>query len=71
MMWTMQCRGYTGSINYSAADWVYYGRVLGIEGLISYEGKTITKLRQDFIGAIDDYLDMCAEQKIRPEVPSK
>lgn len=70
-MWTMNYRGYTGSINYSAVDWVYYGQVLGIKGLISYEVKTLAALQQDFAGAIDDYLDMCAEQKVRPEVPSK
>lgn len=68
-MWTMQYKGYTGSINYSAADWVYYGQVLGIKGLISYEGKTLAALRQDFAGAIDDYLEMCRQHGKTPQNP--
>ena len=68
-MWTMNYKGYTGSINYSAADWVYYGRVLGIEGLISYEGKTLAALRQDFARAIDDYLEMCRQHDKTPQSP--
>ena len=68
-MWTMQYRDYTGSINYSAADWVYYGQVLGIKGLISYEGKTLAALRQDFARAIDDYLEMCRQHDEMPQNP--
>lgn len=68
-MWTMQYKGYTGSINYSAADWVYYGQVFGIKGLISYEGKTLAALRQDFVGAVDDYLELCRQHGETPQKP--
>ena len=48
-----------------------YGRVLGIRGLISYEGKTGEELEKDFRNAIEAYIDMCAEMKIPPEKPYK
>lgn len=33
-------KDYTGSVNYSKADAIYYGKVLDIDGLLSYEGET-------------------------------
>lgn len=57
-------KDYTGSVNYSKADAVYYGKVLDIDGLLSYEGKTKQALYQDFCGVIDDYLKMCKDRGI-------
>ena len=39
-----------------------YGKVLGINSLISYEGESVTELQRDFEGAVDDYLEVCAEK---------
>jgi predicted HicB family RNase H-like nuclease len=33
-------KGYAGSIEYSPEDNLLFGKVLGINGLISYEGET-------------------------------
>ena len=54
-------KGYYGTVEYSMADNVLFGKVLGIKGLISYEGDSVQALKQDFKDAIDDYLEMCAE----------
>ena len=62
---------YTGSIEYSKEDDLLYGKVLGIKGLISYEGKTGNDLENDFIEAIEDYLASCKEAGIDPEKPFK
>ncbi len=64
-------KGYTGSIEYSKEDDLLYGKVLGIKGLISYEGKTGNDLESDFIEAIEDYLSTCKEAGIAPEKPFK
>ena len=63
----LEHKGYYGTVEYSAADKVLFGKVLGINGLISYEGDSIQSLKGDFEGAIDDYLEMCAEKGIEPE----
>ena len=57
-------KDYTGSVNYSKADAVYYGKVFDIDRLLSYEGKTKQALYQDFCGVIDDYLKMCKDRGI-------
>ena len=37
--------------------------------LILYEGKSLHELRQDFINAIDSYIDGCIAEGIKPRKP--
>ena len=37
----------------------YYGKVMGIRSLISYEGESAQELLNDFHSAVDDYLESC------------
>ena len=64
---TMEYKGYIGSVEFSEADGVFFGKVIGIKALISYEGTNAKELVDDFHGAIDDYLTLCANQGIAPE----
>ena len=41
-------KGYSGTVEYSTADNVLFGKVLGIKGLISYEGDSVQTLKEDF-----------------------
>ena len=59
-MKNLEYKSYVGSIEYSKKDDLLYGEVLGIRGLISYEGKTGQNLEDDFKEAIDAYL--CARK---------
>ena len=54
---TIQYKGYVGSVEFSEEDGVFYGKVMGIRSLISYEGENAKELLDDFHGAIDDYLE--------------
>ena len=67
----LEYKNYSGSIEYSKEDDLLYGRVLGIKGLISYEGKTGQELETDFRIAIDVYLTDCKENGIAAEKPFK
>lgn len=64
---TMEYKGYVGSVEFSAEDLMFYGKVMGIRSLISYEGENAVDLVNDFQGAVDDYLEMCAAEGIEPE----
>jgi len=70
-MKNLEYKGYTGSIEYSKEDDLLYGKVLGIQGLISYEGKTGQELEADFKEAIDTYITDCKQNGIAPEKPFK
>lgn len=57
----MKYKGYTGSIEVSLDDNCLYGKVLALphDTMITYEGETVEKLKEDFHSAVDDYLAMC------------
>lgn len=63
----MEYKGYVGSVEFSEADEVLYGKVLGVKALISYEGTTAHELVMDFHNAVDDYLMLCEETGTKPE----
>ena len=58
----LQYMGYTGTVEYSAEDNILHGRVIGIRGLLSYEGDSVATLRNDFEEAVDFYLSTCKER---------
>lgn len=55
----LEYKGYYGTVEFSEFDNIYFGKVIGINGLISFEGDSIQSLQEDFKGAVDDYLGMC------------
>ncbi len=64
---TMEYKGYVGSVEFSEADCVFFGKVIGVRALISYEGTNAQELVNDFHGAVDDYLELCAAENKEPE----
>lgn len=66
---SMEYKGYVGSVEFSEEDGLLYGKVQGIRALLSYEGKSVEELKEDFHEVIDEYLNDCQEEGIHPEVP--
>lgn len=64
---TIEYKGYVGSVEFLEADGVFFGKVMGIRSLISYEGENAKELIADFHGAVDDYLAMCEAEGTVPE----
>lgn len=64
---TMEYKNYIGSVEFSEKDGVFFGKVLGIRSLISYEGTNAKELVEDFHGAVDDYLELCVAKGKEPE----
>ncbi len=53
---TIPYKGYVGSVEFSEEDRIFYGKVMGVQSLISYEGENEEELLNDFHAAVDDYL---------------
>ncbi|MBR4860608.1 MAG: type II toxin-antitoxin system HicB family antitoxin [Firmicutes bacterium] len=68
---TMEYKGYVGSVEFSEADGLFFGKVMGIRALVSYEGTNARELVDDFHSAVDDYLLLCDAEGIQPEVAYK
>ena len=59
---TIQYKGYVGSVEFSEEDRIFYGKVMGVRSLISYEGENEKELLNDFHAAVDDYLKTRVEE---------
>ena len=68
---TMEYRGYVGSVEFSEEDGLFFGKVMGIRALVSYEGTNARELIDDFHGAVDDYLALCKAEGKEPEIAYK
>lgn len=66
----LQCKHTVGEL-FSEEDGIFYGKVMGIRSLISYEGESAKELLDDFHGAIDDYLETCKAEGKQPEIAFK
>ncbi len=64
-------KNYNGTVEYSKEDNCLFGKVIGVKSLLSYEGKSVMELEQDFKCTIDGYLEDCRERDVQPEQPYK
>lgn len=65
----MKYKGYSALIRYSSEDGCLIGRVLGIADIISFEGDSVERMREEFETALDDYLAFCKERGKEAERP--
>lgn len=70
-MSTLHYKDYYGTINVSEEDNILYGKVIGIKGLLSYEGETVEELKQDFREVVDEYIADCKRNNIKPQISYK
>ncbi len=63
----IQHKGYSASVHFSAEDDAFFGKVLGINDLITFEGKSVSELKKAFEESIEDYLETCEELNKVPE----
>jgi predicted HicB family RNase H-like nuclease len=57
----LQYNDYFGSVHFSAEDEVFFGKILGIDDLVTYEGTSAKALKKAFREAVEDYLETCKE----------
>ncbi|HOX91679.1 MAG TPA: type II toxin-antitoxin system HicB family antitoxin [Spirochaetales bacterium] len=52
---------YLGSVHFNAEDEVFFGKIEGIDDLISFEGKSVDGLKKAFQEAVNDYIQICKD----------
>lgn len=60
-------KNYIGTVEFSADDKVFYGKIHGINDLITFEGSSVSELEDSFKEAVDDYLNTCKQLGKNPE----
>ena len=63
----MEYKGYYAHIEYSDEDNCFFGTIAGIADVVSFEGNSTEELKEAFIEAVEDYLDICKRQGKEPQ----
>ena len=63
----LKYKDFYGSVEYSAADECFFGKIIGTADLVTFEGKSVSNLKKAFIEAVEDYLVLCKEVGKEPQ----
>ena len=64
-------KGYVGSVTFDEKMSLFLGRVSNVNYPITFQGKSIESVTQDFKDAINEYLNWCKKYDKVPEKPLK
>ena len=63
----LKYKNFYGSVEYSAADECFFGKIIGTGDLVTFEGKSVDGLKKAFVEAVNDYLALCHEAGKKPQ----
>lgn len=63
---TLTYKDLIGSVHFDGEDRVFYGRIEGINDLVTFEGISVDELIRAFYEAVDDYIKLCTEAGKEP-----
>ena len=60
---SLSYNGYVGSVHFDANDdaddEVFYGKIVGVDDLVTFDGTTVADLAASFRDAVKDYVALC------------
>ena len=59
----LKYKEFIGSVHFNGDDEIFYGKIEGINDLITFEGKSVKQLLSSFKEAVDDYINLCKSNK--------
>jgi predicted HicB family RNase H-like nuclease len=65
----IEYKGYTGVFEYDPSVDAFHGRVVGLQDVVTFEGRSVDELRREMEESVEDYLDLCAQVGKDPERP--
>ena len=65
----MTYKGYVGKVEFDDEAGIFYGEVINLRDVITFQGTTVQELRQAFQDSVDDYLEFCAQRGEEAEKP--
>jgi predicted HicB family RNase H-like nuclease len=63
----LEHKGYIGTVEFSAEDRIFFGKIQGINDLVTFEGSSVEELEEAFQEAVMDYLETCKTLNKSPE----
>jgi predicted HicB family RNase H-like nuclease len=65
----IEYEGYTGVIEFDASIDAFHGRVVGLQDVVTFEGRSLDELRREMAESVEDYLALCGQVGKDPERP--
>ena len=65
----IEYKGYTGVFEFDPSIDAFHGRVIGLQDVVTFEGRSVEELRSEMEESVEDYLSLCAEGGKEPERP--
>jgi predicted HicB family RNase H-like nuclease len=65
----MKYKGYEAVVEFDAEAEILHGEVINIRDVITFQGNSVSELKQAFHDSVDDYLDFCKERGEEPDKP--
>lgn len=65
----MEYKGYAAKVEFDDENETFFGEVVNLRDVITFEGQTVSELKQAFHDSVEDYLAFCAERGEEPEKP--
>lgn len=63
----MKYKSYIGKVEYDDKAKIFYGEVIGLKDVITFQGTSVDELEQSFKDSIDDYLAFCKKRGEKPD----
>ena len=60
-------KDFIGSVHFAAEDRVFYGKIEGINDLITFEGETVKQLEEGFKFMVDEHIRDCKKNNLPVE----
>ena len=60
-------KGYTGVFEFDPSIDAFHVRVIGLQDVVTFEGRSIDELRKEMEASVEDYLALCEEIGKEPE----
>lgn len=64
-------KGLAGTVEFCAENQLYFGKLIGVNALVTYEGQSFVLLEKSFVEAVDDYLTIKVEMENDLVIESK
>ncbi|MFA5480374.1 MAG: type II toxin-antitoxin system HicB family antitoxin [Candidatus Muiribacteriota bacterium] len=57
----LKYKNFKAEIFYAEEDNVFYGKILGINDMITFEGQSVNELKKEFKTSAEEYIKICEE----------
>ncbi len=65
----MEYKGYIARVDFDDDAGIFFGEVVNLRDVITFQGESVDDVRQAFKDSVDDYLVFCRERGEEPEKP--